>query len=342
MAASALAGCAAEPPAQESPLAADGSRPRLFNGLSARSGDIYPFAYKERLVNGHRIHYVDEGTGPVVMLVHGQGNWSYHFRGVIQRLKGRARVVCHDHLGAGLSDKPAFHRAYTIENHIAVLYGLIDALDLQGITFYCMDWGGPISFAYATAHPENMRGLVIGNTWAWSGPVDFLRSPRWVTRLSPIVRPLAARVAFTAGNRTPRPDLGADWDTAEAREVAAYETRYTTLTETRGSAFNRSTQKSLDHPLDYLRRTARTFTQIEANLGKLQHLPVRIVAPDDQVFPPAHQEQWRRIFPKAPPVIPIKIAQHVAQGSEVGSDAIAAAIADVLDEAARTGPQGGV
>lgn len=155
------------------------------------------------------------------------------------------------------------------------------------------------------------------------------------------MRPLAARITFTGGNRPPGPDLGGDWDTAEAREVAAYEGRYTTLTETRGSAFNRSTQKSLDHPLDYLHRTARTFAQIEADLGKLQHLPVRIVAPDDQVFPPAHQERWRKVFPKAPPVIPITVAQHVAQASEVGSDTIAAAIADVLDEAGRAGSQGG-
>jgi haloalkane dehalogenase len=313
----------------------------LFNGVSARSREIYPFPYKEQIINGHRIHYVDEGTGPVVMLVHGQGNWSYHFRGVIQRLKGRARIICHDHLGAGLSEKPAFHRAYTIENHIAVLYGLIAALELRGITIYCMDWGGPISMAYATAHPDNIRGLVIGNTWAWSDPVEFLRSPRWVTRLSPIVRPLAARMTFTAGGAVPQGDLGGDWSTPEAREVAAYEARYTTLTETRGAAFNRSTQRSADHPLEYLRRTARTFEQIEQGLPKLQHLPVRIVAPDDQVFPPAHQERWRTIFPKAPPVIPIKVAQHVAQGSEVGSDAIAAAIAAVLDEAAGPGRQGG-
>ena len=313
----------------------------LFNGISGKSREIYPFDYKERLINGHRIHYVDEGRGPVVMLVHGQGNWSYHFRGVVERLKGRARVVSYDHLGAGLSDKPAFHRAYTIENHIAVLYGLIQALELRDITFYCMDWGGPISFAYATAHPENVRGFVIGNTWAWSDPVAYLRSPRWVTRLSPVVRPLAARVAFSGAGAAPAANLGGDWSTTEARQLAAYEGRYTILTETRGSAFNRSTQKSLDHPLDYLRRTARTFAQIEAGLPKLQHLPVRIVAPNDQVFPPDHQERWRTIFPKAPPVVPINIAQHVAQGSEVGSDTIATAIADVLDEAGRTPAQGG-
>ena len=322
-------------------VAADKNPERqLFNGVSAKSGEIYPFAFKALEINGRRIHYVDEGSGPTVMLVHGQGNWSYHFRGVIARLKGRARVVCHDHFGGGLSDKPAFHRQYTIENHISTLYGVIKALDLRGITFYAMDWGGPISFAYATAHPENMRGLVIGNTWAWSEHVPSLKSIRWRTRLSPVVRPLASRMT-PARAAIPTPQPGGDWDTPEARDVADYPSRYSELTETRSSGFNRSTQNSPDHPLDYLRRTARTFAQIEAGLPKLQHLPVRVMAPDDAVFPPAGQEHWRELFPKAPPLIPIKNHSHIAQGSEPGSDIIAAAIGDVLDEAARMDAQGG-
>ena len=320
--------------------ATSGERP-LFNGVSSKSSEIYPFAYKSFEVNGRQIHYVDEGTGPTVMLVHGQGNWSYDYRGVITRLKGRARVVCHDHFGWGLSDKPAFHRQYTIENHISTLYGVVRQLDLRDITMYIMDWGGPIGLGYATAHPENMRGLVIGNTWAWSyDRVPFLRSNRWFTRNAPVVRPLVARMRPVRAAR-PTPNPGADWDTPEAREVANYPNRYSELMQLASSGFNRSTQNSPDHSLDYLRRTARTFAQIEAGLSKLQHLPIRIVAPDDNVFSPEHQQRWREIFPKAPPLIPIKNHSHIAQASETASDIIAGAIGDVLDEAARTPANGG-
>ena len=315
---------------------------RLFNGVSAESREIYPFEYKELEINGRRIHYVDEGSGPTVMLLHGQGNWSYHYRGVIARLKGRARVVCHDHFGSGFSDKPASHRQYTIENHVSTLYGVIEALDLSGITFYSMDWGGPISFAYATAHPENMRGLVIGNTWAWGEHVPFLRSAGWRTRLSPVMRPLLSRLRRNTALTTSRPNPGGDWDTPAAHEVAGYDRRYSENFETRSAAFNRSTQASSDHPLDYLQRTARTFAQIEAGLPGLQHLPVRVLSPEnDRVFPPEDQERWRELFPNAPPVIPIPDSSHVGQASELGADLIAGAIGEVLDEAGQMASLGG-
>jgi len=316
---------------------------RLFNGLSAETSEVYPFEYKELEINGRRIHYVDEGSGPTVMLLHGQGNWSYHYRGVINRLKDRARVVCHDHQGSGLSDQPAFHRQYTIENHISTLYGVIEALDLRGITFYCMDWGGPISFAYSTANPDNMRGLVIGNTWAWGEHSPFLRSAGWRARHQPVVRPLWGRLRRDTPPRLSRPNPGGDWDTPAAHEVARYDRRYSENSETRSMGFNRSTQASSDHPLEYLQRTARTFAQIEAGLPGLQHLPVRVLSPEnDPAFPPEDQERWRELFPNAPPVIRIPDSGHVGQASELGADLIAGAIGEVLDEAEQMASVGGV
>ena len=343
-AATGLVGCseAGQSGGADTDAATMGDR-RLFNGVSAESREIYPFEYKELEINGRRIHYVDEGNGPTVMLLHGQGNWSYHYRGVIARLKDRARVVCHDHFGSGFSDKPASHRQYTIENHASTLYGVIEALDLRGITFYCMDWGGPISFAYSTAHPENMRGLVIGNTWAWGEHVPFLRSAGWRTRLSPVMRPLLSRLRRNRALTTSRPNPGGDWDTPAAHEVAGYDRRYSENFETRSAAFNRSTQASPDHPLDYLQRTARTFAQIEAGLPGLQHLPVRVLSPEnDRVFPPEDQERWLELFPNAPPVIPIPDSSHVGQASELGADLIAGAIGEVLDEAGQMASLGGV
>ena len=343
-AASGLVGCSASGQISGADTGAGttGDR-RLFNGLSAETSEVYPFEYKELEINGRRIHYVDEGSGPTVMLLHGNGNWSYHYRGVINRLKDRARVVCHDHLGCGLSDKPAFHRQYTIENHISTLYGVIEALELREITFYCMDWGGPISFGYSTANPDNMRGLVIGNTWAWGEHVPFLRSAGWRSRHQPVVRPLRARFRRDVPPQLNSPNPGGDWDTPAAHEVAGYDRRYSENSETKSMGFNRSTQVSSDHPLEYLQRTARTFAQIEAGLPGLQHLPVRVVSPEnDPAFPPENQERWRELFPNAPPVIRIPDSGHVGQASELGSDLIVGAIGEVLDEAAQMASVGGV
>ena len=111
-----LVGCSA---AETSPAADKSSERPLFNGVSAQSREIYPFAFRALEINGRRIHFVDEGSGPTVMLVHGQGNWSYHFRGVIARLKGRARVVCHDHFGEPV--------AVAVEDNIGRNYTLTTA-----------------------------------------------------------------------------------------------------------------------------------------------------------------------------------------------------------------------
>ena len=68
---------------------------------------LYPFASHTVALNGHRFHYVDEGTGPVLLLVHGNPTWSFYWRDLILALRDRYRVLAVDHIGCGLSDKPS-------------------------------------------------------------------------------------------------------------------------------------------------------------------------------------------------------------------------------------------
>lgn len=129
--------------------------------------ELYPFRPHHLDTPDGRMHYVDEGTGPVVVLVHGTPTWSFLYRDVIRELSRDHRVVAPDHLGFGLSDKPA-DAPYRPEDHAARLALLIGRLGLEDITLVVEDFGGPIGLSYAIERPGNVRALVLMNTWLWS------------------------------------------------------------------------------------------------------------------------------------------------------------------------------
>ena len=129
--------------------------------------ELYPFRPHHLETPDGRMHYVDEGTGPAVLLVHGTPTWSFLYRDVIRELSRDHRVVAPDHLGFGLSDKPAA-APYRPEDHAARLALLIERLGLEDITLVAEDFGGPIGLSYAIERPENVRALVLMNTWLWS------------------------------------------------------------------------------------------------------------------------------------------------------------------------------
>lgn len=115
------------------------------------------------------MHYLDEGEGEPLVLVHGNPTWSFLYRHLIKRLRHSYRCLAIDHIGFGLSDKPEAW-SYLPEDHARNLEGFIEALDLHGITLVVHDWGGPIGLAYAIKYPDRVRRLVLLNTWMW--PVE--------------------------------------------------------------------------------------------------------------------------------------------------------------------------
>jgi haloalkane dehalogenase len=127
----------------------------------------YPFQSRWRDVDGARLHYVDEGEGPVVLMVHGTPSWSFLWRHLIAGLRDRYRCVAPDLPGFGLSDKPAGD-AYRPEDQARRLAAFVDALALKDITLVVHDFGGPIGLAHAIDRPDNVRRLVLFNTWMWS------------------------------------------------------------------------------------------------------------------------------------------------------------------------------
>jgi haloalkane dehalogenase len=128
--------------------------------------ELYPFADRYAELAGCLVHYVDEGSGPPLLLLHGNPTWSFLYRKIIAGLRDRYRCVAVDYPGFGLST-PRHGYGFTPAEHADVVEELVRHLDLREITMMVQDWGGPIGFAVATRDPERFAAFVIGNTWAW-------------------------------------------------------------------------------------------------------------------------------------------------------------------------------
>ena len=118
------------------------------------------------------MHYVDEGAGDPIVLVHGNPSWSFESRNIIKALSGQYRCIAMDHLGFGLSDKP-WDYSYLPQEQAKNLEALLESLHLERITLIVNDWGGPIGLSYAIHHPEKIHFIIITNTWMWSVRNDF-------------------------------------------------------------------------------------------------------------------------------------------------------------------------
>jgi haloalkane dehalogenase len=132
---------------------------------------LYPF--EPRWVDSARgrIHYVDEGDGPPILLCHGNPTWSFLYRDIIVALRDRFRCIAPDYLGFGLSERPAGF-GYKIDEHATVIGEFVDHLGLDGYLSMGQDWGGPISMSVGVQRADRVRGVVLGNTWFW--PTDVL------------------------------------------------------------------------------------------------------------------------------------------------------------------------
>src|SRR4051812_45200256 len=124
---------------------------------------LYPFRSHELLLDGQRYHYIDEGQGEPLLLVHGNPTWSLMWRELIRALRNQYRVIAVDHMGCGLSDKPQQY-PYRLEQHIENLSALVCKLDLHDTTLIAHDWGGAIGLGAALATPDRFARFIISNT----------------------------------------------------------------------------------------------------------------------------------------------------------------------------------
>lgn len=250
----------------------------------------YPFSSRFLQTPHGRMHYIDEGAGPVVLLMHGNPTWSYFYRHVISHLSTSFRVIAPDHLGCGLSDKPVDYD-YCLANHIKNISYLVDHLSLSRFSMVVHDWGGAIGLGYGVDHPATIDKLVILNTAAFrSTRIPFrIRICRW---------PLIGELIVRGCNGFAWPATRMAVTTPLAKEVAAaYLAPYHSWRNRIGVyRFVRDIPLTEDHP------SYQTLAAIESKLPTLadRRTPMLIIwGGRDFCFNDHFFQQWRTRFPAA-------------------------------------------
>lgn len=143
--------------------------------------ELYPFASRFVEIDGHRMHYIDEGEGTPVLFAHGTPEWSFGWRDIIKGLRGRYRCIAPDMLGFGLSDKPA-GADYSVCAHARRLEQLVEQLKLNNFHIVANDFGLSIALSYAIKHPEKVSKISFFNGWMWPLDTDphYARPARWM------------------------------------------------------------------------------------------------------------------------------------------------------------------
>ena len=252
--------------------------------------DLYP--YESHFIErpDGRLHYLDEGAGETLLMVHGNPTWSFYWRNLIDAFCSSNRVVVPDHLGCGLSDKPQ-EPSYELSRHIDNLTALIEELDLRDITLLVHDWGGAIGMGTALKVPDRFSRFILFNTGVFPPPfipfrIRACRTPilgRWAMRSLN----LFARAAISMATEQPkgmagqvRDGLLAPYDNWNNRVGIANFVR--------------------DIPLTRRHPTWETLEKIERELPTLNDRPSQLIwGMRDWCFTPACLDRIAELLPSA-------------------------------------------
>jgi haloalkane dehalogenase len=277
----------------------------------------YAFEPHYEEVDGLRLHYVDEGVGAPVLLLHGEPTWSFLYRKIIVPLSARARVVAPDLPGFGRSDKPTDRAFYTYDRHVATFTSLVEALDLTEITLVVHDWGGPIGLRFAAENPGRVARLVVLNTGIYSP------SPRWPTPGFLAWRSFAERTALDL----PVGFIVQSGTLAELspKVIAAYDAPFPVPESKTGAAVF-----PLLVPLSPNDPGASEMIRTRTALSGWDKPALVLFADSDRMFPPGVARAMARLLPTAREPELLTGAAHFLQ--EDRGQEIAARIARFLDE----------
>ena len=247
----------------------------------------YPFNPHFHMIEKEKLHYIDEGQGDTLLMLHGNPTWSFFYRNLAKYFsQNNYRVVVPDHIGCGLSSKPQDYD-YSLEHHINNTLSLIEKLKLKDITLIVHDWGGAIGMGVATRRPDLIKSIIIMNTAAFRSieipwRINILRNPvgEWFIRsfngfalpatTMAVIKPLSSEVK--KGYILPYNN---------------YESRIAT------AKFVRDIPMNDKHP------TYKTLFGIEEKLKTLK-VPVLILwGEKDFCFTTNYQKRWLEYFPNA-------------------------------------------
>ncbi|MGW4633591.1 alpha/beta fold hydrolase [Nocardia sp. NPDC004415] len=283
--------------------------------------ELFPFESRFLDVDGHTVHYLDEGSGPTLLFLHGNPTWSFLWRDVIRDLRADFRCVALDYPGFGLSTPKAGYR-FLPEEHADVVTGFVDALGLDAVTLVGQDWGGMIGLAVAQRRPGVFDRLVLANTWAW--PVNGIPHFEAFGRIvgGPPARFLVRRFNFLVDTFIPTGHR-------RRKPTAAEMTHYSKALDT-----PERRQASAVLPGRVL-ASRDFFAEVETGLADIADLPTLIVWGDaDIAFRAQERERLAATFSDHTTVI------VEGAGTYVESDAPEEFVAAVREWAAATNGQG--
>lgn len=258
---------------------------------------LYPWeGHQLDVGRGVRMHYLDEGEGDPLVMLHGNPTWSFYWRHLVRGLSPSYRTVVPDHVGCGLSDKPGDDRyEYVLERRVSNLETLLQSLGItRDITLVVHDWGGMIGLAFATRHPDRVKRLVVLNTAGFGLPPG--RRLPWqiaAVRYAPFFPvPVRAWNAFSRGaNRLCSTRPGGLTPLEKRAYLAPYDSWKHRI------AVQRFVE---DIPLRSGDRSFDVVDRVSRELGQFAKVPVLICwGRRDFVFDDAFLGEWTRRLPHA-------------------------------------------
>ncbi|MBV8479146.1 MAG: alpha/beta fold hydrolase [Actinobacteria bacterium] len=250
-------------------------------------------------VDGLHMHYVEEGSGEPVLLLHGEPTSSFLWRNLVPPIvaSGR-RAVAPDLIGFGRSDKPADIGWYSYDRHVASVERLAAELDLRGITLVVHDWGGPIGLRFAVEHEELVDRLVILDTGIGGGRPPSDEWPRFrevVRRIGAAIEPARLVEAGTVNGLSDevREAYAAPFPTAESKAGVL--------------AFPELVPAEPEHP------NAAAMNRVREALRSWQKPALVVWGAGDSVLPPAHAHAFAALVPGAGEPVILEGAGHFLQ-----------------------------
>lgn len=281
--------------------------------FEALPGYAFPPHYVEQ--DGLQMHYVDEGAGDPVLLLHGEPTWAYLYRKLIPALAGVARVVAPDYFGFGRSDKPTRIEDYSYDFHYGSIERLADELDLRDAAVVVQDWGGPIGLRLAVERPDRVARLVILNTGIGAGRAP---SPEWL-RFRDLVRRVGAELV---PGQLVRISCVTE---LEEGVVEAYDAPFPVPESKAGVlAFPELVPTEIDHP------SAAKMLEVRAALEHWERPTLVLFSDSDPIFSPRAAERMAGLIPGSGPAEIVAGAGHFLQ--EDKGEEIAARIVRFLRE----------
>jgi haloalkane dehalogenase len=257
---------------------ASGTRPAWVDD------ELFPFESRFVELDRSLVHYVDEGSGPILLMLHGNPVWSFVYRDVILALRDRFRCIAVDLPGFGLSTGAPGYR-YLAQDHADLVVSFLDRLDLSQVTLVGHNWGGPLGLYAAQQRRDSFARLVLSNTWAW--PLNGDPSSELFSRGmgNPVGRELIRRLNPLVDYFIPSAHKRR---TLSAAEMAHYREAMPT--------------PERRHPCAVLPGElvgARAFfTDLAEQIGALDQLPTLILWADaDPIFTDKYRERLEAAFP---------------------------------------------